>query len=276
MNFKTLFFHIHYCNFRTFDVSEAYSKKITRTLPHHELILVTGRKGCIVVDGKSYRINGGMLFYIYPNVLHSIEIDMEKAESFLSVHFSCARVNFNENGWDIKSHEAMLWPHPVQELEDYYQIYDGFKRLVDTWNAKLPGYEFISKTQLQQLFITIHQNIRKENRNYGASLKVEKVIQFMHQNINSRVNLVELAEMVELSPTYLSRVFRETTGYSVIEYFNKIKIDKAKEFIIEGDKKVKEIAGALGFTDEFYFSRTFKRVEGVSPSEFYSKIVHGV
>ena len=80
----------------------------------------------------------------------------------------------------------------------------------------------------------------------------------------------------KLSPTYLSRTFKETTGYSVIEFFNKIKIDKAKELIIEGNKKIKEVAQTLGFTDEFYFSRIFKRIEGISPSEFYSKNVHGV
>ena len=68
---------------------------------------------------------------------------------------------------------------------------------------------------------------------------------------------------------------KETTGYSVIEFFNKIKVDRAKELIIEGDKKIKEVAQVLGFTDEFYFSRIFKKIEGTSPSKFYIKNVHG-
>lgn len=284
MIFKNLFFYIHYCNFKTFGGCghdcgrgrELFAKKMTRTIPHHELILITGGRGSITIDQKSYSIHGGMLFYIWPDALHSFEFETEKAESFLSVHFSCARVELNEGRWNIQDQAEKLWPHPAQEIQDYYPIYDEFKRLVDTWNAKLPGYEFFSKAGLQQLFTAIYQNTGKENRNYGASIKVEKVINFMHQNIDTRVNLTELSEMVELSPPYLSRVFKETTGYSVIEYFNKIKIDKAKELIIEGDRKIKEIAGILGFKDEFYFSRIFKKTEGVSPSKFYSKIVHGV
>ncbi|WP_310941691.1 AraC family transcriptional regulator [Clostridium estertheticum] len=44
---------------------------------------------------------------------------------------------------------------------------------------------------------------------------------------------------------------------------------------MEGDKKVKEVAQILGFTDEFYFSRIFKKIEGISPSEFYHRNVHG-
>ena len=185
-------------------------------------------------------------------------------------------VSFNDSKWDIRNETEMLPLHPVQELKDYYHIDDIFKKLVDSWNAKLPGYEFITKTLLQQLLIAIFQNIKKQNQNYSTSLKVEKIIEYMHQNINNRVTLTELSEMVQLSSTYLSRAFKETTGYSVIEFFNKIKIDKAKELIIEGDKKVKEVAQALGFTDEFYFSRIFKKIEGISPSEYYSKNVHGV
>ncbi|WP_050769791.1 helix-turn-helix transcriptional regulator [Paenibacillus sp. oral taxon 786] len=88
--------------------------------------------------------------------------------------------------------------------------------------------------------------------------------------------MAELSDLVHLSTYYLSRAFKQTTGFTVIEYFNKLKIDKAKELILESDKKIKEIALELGFADEFYFSRIFKRTEGMSPSEYYSKIVHGV
>jgi AraC family transcriptional regulator, transcriptional activator for feuABC-ybbA operon len=276
MNIKNLFFHIHYCNVRQFNESRRYSRKLTRTIQHHELIFVTGGKGSIIIEKKRYQLREGMLFYICPDVLHSIEIDTEGPGYFLTVHFSYAHVSFNDSKWVIKDGEDTLPLHPAQELKDYYQIDDIFKKLVDNWKAKLPGYEFITKTLLQQLVIAIYQNIRKQNQNYATSLKVEKIIQYMHKNINNRVTLTELAEIVQLSPAYLSRAFKETTGYSVIEFFNKIKIDKAKELIIEGNKKVKEVAQTLGFTDEFYFSRIFKRIEGISPSEFYSKNVHGV
>jgi AraC-like DNA-binding protein len=244
-------------------------------LSHHELIFITGGKVCITFGGKRYPVQGAVLCYMDPDVLHSIEMETEDPFRFLSVHFSYVAVNFNDNKWDIKNGvETPL--QPVQELKDYYQIQVIFEKLVDNWNAKLPGYEFITQTMLQQLIFEIFLNIRKQNQNYGVSLKVEKIIQYMHQNLNNRVTLTELSEMVNLSPFYLSRAFKNTTGYSVIEYFNKMKIDKAKELMNEGDKKVKEIAGALGFTDEFYFSRIFKKIEGISPSEFYSKNVHGV
>ncbi|HTK05771.1 MAG TPA: AraC family transcriptional regulator [Ktedonobacteraceae bacterium] len=276
MNIHTLFFHIHYCSGRKFTSSGGYTRKITRTLQHHELIFVSGGKGSVLIEKKRYQIKEGMLFYIRPDVLHSIERDIEDPASFLTVHFSYARVHFNDNKWDITDEAEILPLVPGQELQDYYAIEDIFKKLVDSWNAKLPGYEFLSRTLFQQLLIAIAHNRKKQNQNYAISLKVEKIIQYMHQNIQHKVTLTELSEMVHLSPFYLSKSFKNTTGYSIIEYFNKIKIDKAKELMIEGNKKVKEVAQVLGFSDEFYFSRMFKRIEGISPSEYASKNVHGV
>lgn len=274
MNINNLLFHIHYCKSRKSNDSKNRPQKITRTIQHHELLFVIEGCGSITINEKSYQIKKGVLFYISPDVLHSIEIDAQEPIWFYSVHFSYAHASFSESKWAIKDGTEMLPLQFAQELRDFYQIESVFKKLVESWNAKQPGYEFTTKTLLQQLLIAILQNLRKQNQNYSTSLKVEKIIEYMHQNIQNKLTLTELSKVTNLSPTYLSRSFKETTGYSVIEFFNKIKIDKAKELIIEGDKKIKEVAQTVGFTDEFYFSRVFKKIEGICPTEFYSKNVH--
>lgn len=276
MNIKDLVFHIHYCKGRKFNKPSQFSGKITRTISHHELALVTGGKGRIIVEKKSYPVQEGMLFYLRPDILHSIESDSLDPASFLTVHFDYAHVTFQDNVWVIKRATEMLPLQSVHELTDYYQVEEIFKKLVDSWDAKLPGYEFMTRTLFQQLLIAIYQNLRKQTQNYATSLKIEKIIGYMQQKITGRVTLNELSELVQLSTTYLSRTFKETTGYSIVEFFNKLKIEKSKELMHEGHKKIKEIAHSLGFSDQFYFSRIFKRLEGISPSEYYSKNVHGI
>ena len=277
MNINNLFFHIHYCNSRRFSDTRKYSTAIARTLDHHELILVSGGKGSVMVDHKKHPFKAGMLFYISPGVYHSLEFDLEDPLCFLAVHFSYAQVNMTGGQWSVGEEPETLPLYTAQELKDYYQIEEIFSKLVEGWNAKLPGYEFASKTSLQQLLIAIYQNNRRHNQNFSISLKVEKIIGYMHEHLHTRVTLPEMAALVQLSPAYLSRAFKEITGYSPIDFFSRIKMDKAKELIIEGSgKKIKEIAEMLGYADEFYFSRIFKRIEGISPSEYYSKNVHGV
>lgn len=229
-----------------------------------------------MMERKRHSFKAGMLFYISPDVKHSIEIDAEDPLCFLSVHFNYAKVSMNEEKWGISGDVDSLHLQAVSELKDYYLVEDIFGKMIQSWNTKLPGYEFVTKTLLQQLIIAIAQNTQKQSRNYATSLKVEKIINYMHQKINEKVNLSELSDLVQLSPAYLSRAFKEITGYSIIEFFNKMKIDKAKELILEGNIKIKAVAQTLGFTDEFYFSRIFKRMTGISPSEFQSKNVHGV
>ena len=276
MNINNLFFQLHYCNSRQpSDVLKFSNRTINRTIQHHELIFITGGKGHIILQHKRSEFKEGTLLYICPNLHYSIELDAKESLYGFAVHFSYATVGCNSDKWDITKNNDALSIDFVQILKDYYQINDTFKKLVEGWDAKLPGYEFITKTLFQQLLFEIILNIRKNSQNYSTSLKVEKIIEYMQHNTDTRLTLADLSKLVQLSSTYLTRIFKETTGYSVIKFFNKIKVDKAKKLIIEGDKKVKEVSKMLGFTDEFYFSRIFKKIEGISPTEFYRRNVHG-
>lgn len=274
MNTNNLYFDIEYCNHKESYEDWKSKNKITRKIKHHELFLVAGGKGYITVENKKYAVKRGMLFYFKPDMLHSIESDLSDALQFLSVHFSFVHVDLYDNKWSLTTETKPLKFNSMQQLKDYYSIFNTFRKLVETWNVKLPSYEFLSRIILQQLIFEIHDNLKRHTTNYATTIKLEKIIKYMHENISSTVTLTELAHLVSLSPTYLSRSFKDNTGYSVIEFFNKIKIDKAKEILIEGDKKIKEVSEELGFKDEFYFSRLFKKIEGISPKEFYNKNVH--
>lgn len=276
MKKNDLYFHIHYCNRReNYKDWHNKSKIIIRKIKHHELFLVLGGKGHVKIENKKYSVKNGMLFYFKPNILHAIEPDLKKPIKFLSVHFNFVHVNYYDNKWTLTEETECLKINSMEELKDYCPILTTFKRLVQIWDKKLPSYEFICKTILQQLIFEILDNVKRHTANYSIDLKIRKIIEYMNININSTITLSQLSELIALSPAYLSRIFRESTGYSVIGFFNKMKIDKAKELISVGDKKIKEVSESLGFKDEFYFSRLFKKIEGVSPKEFYDKNVHG-
>jgi AraC-like DNA-binding protein len=259
---------------RQFDKAMKYEFKTKRTLKHHEIGFIIGAKGNIIIENKKYKINEGTLFYISPNVPHFTELYIEKTAYFMTVHFSFAKVTFNDNSWIVKNEAEKLPLQPLQELRDYSQVGEIFKKLTKYWYDKLPNYEFVTKNLLEQLIFQIYEDMREQKHNYNANLIVEKVIKYMNQNISRKVTVTELSDLVKLSPTYLSETFKAETGYSIIKFFNKMKIDKAKEIIIEGDKKVKEVATLMGFSDEFYFSKMFKKLEGISPSQFYSRNVY--
>lgn len=244
-------------------------------MQHHEMIFVCQANGHIVIGGNRYSLKKGMLFYIPPGVQLTIEPRTQNPEHYVTVHFSGSRMVLDPDGkWKYLESIRTLKQPSAQEITDYIPVEELFEKLLDTWNNKGPSYEFIAGTLLRQLLILISRNNKKQNKNHAISLKIDQIIEYMRQNINKQITLEELSGIAKLSTFYLSRTFKDATGYSIITYFNKMKIDKAKELLIEGNKKVKEVAYELGYTNEFYFSRIFKRIEGLSPSEFYSKNVY--
>jgi AraC-like DNA-binding protein len=266
---------IHYCKRQHLNDTSKVPYGLTRTLQHHEMIFICEGSGHVAIGKDRYPIKKGMLFYIPPGMQLTLEPNPQKPEHFLKVHFSGSQMVLDPDGkWKFQGNIQALHQPVAQKIADYAPVEKLFEELVDIWNGKGPSYEFIAGTILRQLFIQISLYNNRQSRNHSVSLKIDRMIEYMRQNIDRQITLEELSGVAGLSTFYLSRAFKEATGYPVILYFNKMKIEKAKELLIEGNKKVKEVAYELGYSNEFYFSRMFKKIEGLSPREFYSKNVY--
>tara|TARA_Y100000780_G_scaffold158980_1_gene143980 strand:- start:325 stop:630 length:306 start_codon:yes stop_codon:yes gene_type:complete len=90
----------------------------------------------------------------------------------------------------------------------------------------------------------------------------------MNQNISTNLKVAELAEEQSLSVSRYSKLFKEKTGYSAIQYFLKLKIEKACQELYFTDITVKEVSLKFGFDDPYYFSRIFKKIMGMPPSKY--------
>jgi AraC family transcriptional regulator len=91
---------------------------------------------------------------------------------------------------------------------------------------------------------------------------------YMEDNLGENFTLDELARAVGISRFHFSRLFRVSTGASPMGYLLYRRIERAKNMLLRGDRKICEIAMALGFFDQSHFSRTFRRMTGVSPGEY--------
>lgn len=241
-----------------------------RTIPDHELVFITGGKGAFTIEGKKHPVKSGMLFYFYPGLVHSGETELNDPMNFFAVHFSFGHISFADSSWSIEPSTSNLPLAPVQQINNAYRIAGLFRKIDKCWQSKLPGYELLSRSLFEGVLYEIFEDIKYGAINFSARLKVEKLIHYIHQNIGSQMSLKDLSDRSELSPQYLSKVFKEITGFSVIEFINKSKMDMAKLLLLDNNLKIKEVAGKLGFKDEFYFSRIFKKTEGVCPSAYYT------
>ena len=116
----------------------------------------------------------------------------------------------------------------------------------------------------------------KEYRNAGnervGSDIVEHTIHFLGENIERHLSIKEIADFTGFSSTYISALFKERTGYSILNYFNVMKIRKACELLDTTAIKVNQLSFKLGFDDPFYFSRLFSKIMGMSPKGYRERL----
>jgi AraC-like DNA-binding protein len=98
--------------------------------------------------------------------------------------------------------------------------------------------------------------------------RVEQVIETMHRQLGDRLGVAELAAEARLSPSYFAAAFKRKTGFAVLDYFLRLKMQRACLLLDSTGLPVKAIAADLGFDDPLYFSRCFHRVHECSPTEY--------
>ncbi len=97
---------------------------------------------------------------------------------------------------------------------------------------------------------------------------IEVVKEYILKHYNEDITLSRVADTVYVNPNYLSEVFKAQTGESFVDYFTRIRIEKAKELIKNVKSKTYTVGELVGYDDPAYFSKVFKKVVGVSPTEY--------
>lgn len=97
---------------------------------------------------------------------------------------------------------------------------------------------------------------------------VMNAILYIRQNYEKNIGLVEVAQFCNISPEYLSRIFKKEMGMKFVDFLTNFRISAAKRMLIQEDYQVKEVAKNVGFSDQKYFQRIFKKVCGVTPMEY--------
>ncbi|MCX7708452.1 MAG: response regulator [Clostridia bacterium] len=101
-----------------------------------------------------------------------------------------------------------------------------------------------------------------------SSNVIHSAVEYIKKHCNKDISLGEVAEHVNLNPSYLSRIFKEETGIQFVEYVRNVKMEMAKELLKNSTKKIYEICEELGYQNVQYFSTIFKNTVGITPLEF--------
>lgn len=249
-----------------------------------ELVYVDSGEVEVTADDKTYQLKKDDIIFHKPNEFHSISGNKQVASSVVIISFVCESISMSlfENVIIKATHEhRKIIGKFIAEAKNVFKsdlgrVYDPSNRLEEA----MFGSEQMMYMYLSQLLILLKRTDenKKMTRKSGLLKRqfendvVNDIIKYLEKNMSEVITLDDICNTFYLSKTYLKRMFKKETGYTVMSYLKEIRMEKAKHLIREEKLNMSEIAKFVGFDSLSYFSSSFKNHVGLSPSAYLTSI----
>ena len=239
----------------------------------------------VMADTTLYTLSKGDIIFHKPNEFHSVQANGVTAPNLVVIGFECtspAMDFFRDKLLKISARERDLLGLLIKEA------YCAFAcRLDDPYCEKLIrkndipfGSEQFIKMYLQQVLLHlvrscetgIAPSLTKFSRQKSEDELFNRIISYMEDNLSSQLTIEQICKDNLIGRSILQKLFKEHTDCGVIDYFSTMKISAAKQMIRDQHLNFTQIADSLGYNSIHYFSRQFKKLTGMTPSEYASSI----
>lgn len=248
----------------------AARKVRTFRVPVHMLCLITKGETVVLVNGEICRIRPLELYVLGPDMRIETPAQCGPIEYYVVLF---KPVTLMKSRGKLSVSNASSLPgglsyghiplrYPQQALKLLIKLAQAYKR-----GTKESA--FALRHQLETLIAELTQPMSETSVHTDS--RIVSTITYIENSYEDRLSVEKLAEKVGMTTSAYSKLFRKSTGCLPIEYMNQLRIDKAKPLLRMNDSRVKEVAAAVGFGSEFYFSRIFQRMVGVSPTIYMKR-----
>ncbi|TMV15965.1 AraC family transcriptional regulator [Paenibacillus thermoaerophilus] len=246
-----------------------------RTLQNHRkrfhqwaLVYISGGEGYYQIgDEPRQHVRAGSFFWLYPGVEFSYgPFD----GGYWDEHYFTLlgpRVEEWIRDWDID--RSLV--HHAEVNESFFGKMEYIYRLME---SGIPADADRAAIRLESFLYELATSSRAP-RIEGRTQRTLAIIEDITSSLREPLDARKLAERHHISLQTLRRTVQEFTGYPLNEYVHRLKMAEAKNIMINSDLQIKEVAEALGYRDEFYFSRLFKKIVGVAPKHYRMEMLAG-
>lgn len=255
-----------------------------RIMPNYEIIIVIKGTVFIQQDEDKYELNEGDMLLLMADHVHKGYAKSAKGTTFYWFHFSpaksCSIIDKNE----VISQMGMAQNNPYFNglnsdviIPIYFKglkldtVSVLFHQLVHLSQAKYytsQSVNYILTSLLIEITEQLISNFETIENEYLQKDKLSKILQWIRIHIDKNISLKDAAYEFNFSKEYLARFFKKRMGMSMQEYINYLRISNAKELLFKTDLNINEISRKLGFKDEKYFLKLFKKYENQTPKQF--------
>ncbi|EOI55465.1 AraC family transcriptional regulator [Enterococcus gilvus] len=265
-----LFFNNHNFN----DQIYLYTVGYDETLPSHKygpttrsgymLHYVYSGEGCFSSEGRHYSLKKGDFFFIKPDNIVSYQASKDNPWTYYSIGFRGDLVKSYLERTAINSY------HPI------FSIYDGGDiikdKISEIFEISLISEhnDLLLNAKLLEIFFYLSERYPVEKGKIAPTKNVllTKALQLMRNNLEDNLRINEIAESLNIDRSYLHRIFKDYFNLSPKEYLTTLRLNKAKELLVQSDYPINVVSQSVGIEDAQNFSKLFKAKEGLSPREY--------
>lgn len=251
-----------------------------------ELLCVDKGTVNVVAGSMTYTLNKGDIIFHQPNEFHNVEANGIVAPNLVVIGFDCNSpgMDFFQNKiLQIGENERALLGFIIKEARSSFssRLDDPYLQKLERRQNQPYGSEQLIKMYLQQVLIQIVRTysssrikvvLPKSTKQKSEDELFHKIIFYMEENIGKQLTIEQICKDNLVGRSIVQKLFREHTNCGIIDYFSNMKISMAKQLIRDKQMNFTQIADSLGYTSIHYFSRQFKKVTGMTPSEYASSI----
>lgn len=188
--------------------------------------------------------------------------DMDIADFFYVQPFLPADLRFG-NILHFSNGEAEQLEHLARTLEQEYTDKKG-------------NYKLLIKLLMTQLFVLLSRKYA-EQKHYRKHVgkphlphvsAANRVLGFLERHYAEDITLTDLTRVSNCSERQLTRMFKDSTGVTIFTYLHKLRIEKAKDMLLNTDKKVSDVCFLVGFNDMSHFNKVFRKITGINPTDY--------
>jgi AraC-like DNA-binding protein len=232
---------------------------------HATFVYCTKGRGWCEIGDRRHVVKAGDLLVIPPGMPHIYGADTEEPWTIAWVHVLGANLDFFLSQLDVTVQ------NPVCEIGEDPQLLALFHEtisILEKAERSLPRLLYASQTLAHLIGTMIWLRARNVRAEPDVNGKIEQSIAYMTQHLNKPVQVATLAALANMSSSHYTAMFKRQTGCAPIDYFIRLRMRHACHLLDATTMSVKEVAAALGYDDPFYFSRMFKSVNQVAPSDY--------
>ncbi len=234
-----------------------------------QLLYIASGKAHFHFDGKEHIVTAGHMVLYRPKEPQKYEYYGEDQTEVYWVHFTGNNVTNILNSYGLTKDKKVFYCGSNLEYQNL------FRTIIFELQMCKEHFAEVLEISLRQIFVMLHRHFLNSinTDNLHAVEEIDKATMYFNEHYNEDIGIDEYAESIHVSVSWFIRAFKQCTGFTPMQYILSKRIYNAEVLLRDPSYNVTEVSQIVGYDNPLYFSRIFKKMKGLSPSEYRKNIL---